>query len=493
MSRLIGHTLDGRYRIDAFVAAGGMGAVYRGTQLSVDRPVAIKVIREADGESIDRVAIQRFFREAQSISQLQHPNVVGLVDFGKEGELVYLVMEFVDGHSLRGLLEGGRSNPSFVTEALRQIASGLAQAHAHDLVHRDLKPDNLLVMQLASGHVQVKVVDFGIARMAKHETLSDSGSVIGTPHYMSPEQAMDEALDGRADLFSLGIIAYEMIAGQLPFDASEPLQTMLKICHEPFVRLDEVVDTQIWPQGLLDLVHRLLEKSPEARPRSASEVLDRLETVQRDASLPVPRVRERDSLRDVARTEVADVGERESNAVLERTVDPHSDTVGLAATDEREAELSAVYDVARPPRGLLATVAGLAILVVVSIAALVVSSSKQVEAPNTTEAPASLAKPAEPASEPEPQVQVENPGVAVAETSDPLPAEPVPDETAANGDGVDAPTTKDAPPLREPDDSARDTVPSVRRPKRTLVSPTATPKDDSLDTNMDWLKRRGRE
>ena len=169
MDELLGREIEDRYRIDDFIAAGGMGAVYRGTQLSVDRTVAIKVIKE--GASNEDVAVQRFFREAQSISKLQHPNIVGLVDFGTEEELIYLVMEYVDGFSLASVIEGQYSNPAFVVEALRQITSALAEAHDRGLVHRDLKPDNLLVVRLASGHLQFKVVDFGIARMSRFRDL----------------------------------------------------------------------------------------------------------------------------------------------------------------------------------------------------------------------------------------------------------------------------------------------------------------------------------
>ncbi len=262
----VGHILDGRYRIDGFLAAGGMGEVYRGTQLSVDRPVAIKVI--GTDRTTDHAALQRFSREARAISALQHPNIVNLIDFGDDAGTIYLVMELVEGVALTERMRTG-SNPRLAVDVLRQVASGLAEAHAAGLVHRDLKPDNLLVGRLASGQEQLKIVDFGIAKVFQGETVSKTGAIVGTPHYMSPEQAMDRPLDGRSDLFALGIVGYEMLTGRRPFDGAEPLQVMLKICqlpHPPLAEIDGV------PSELGALIDQMLAKAPEDRPQSAIEI-----------------------------------------------------------------------------------------------------------------------------------------------------------------------------------------------------------------------------
>ncbi len=268
---LVGQVLDGRYRLDGFLDKGGMGVVYRGTQLSINRRVAIKIIRR--GPHVPESMEQRFFREAQVMSQFSHPNIVQLIDFGRTADdVLYLAMEFVEGETLDAVRAGGRFDPGLVAEILRQSCLGLAEAHAHGIVHRDLKTSNLVISFDASGHVRVRILDFGIAYPRNHDVkITKTGLLCGTPAYLAPEQARDKEIDHRADIYSLGVVGYELLAGRLPFTGAT-MQVMFKHVHEPPPSLQPFVSTGIVPPGLISILDRMLEKSPANRPNSAAEV-----------------------------------------------------------------------------------------------------------------------------------------------------------------------------------------------------------------------------
>ncbi len=226
---LIDAVIDGRFKIESKLGQGGMGAVYTGIQLSVGRKVAVKVLRD---ELSDReLALERFYRESKIISELTHPNIVRLVDFGqdRERDLLYLVMELVDGFNLGDMLERGRFKVAMALEVVYQVCGALTEPHARGVIHRDLKPDNLLVVPISDGTIQIKVLDFGIARALEgNAQLTATGMVCGTPQYMAPEQAQNQAIGPSTDLYALGVILYEMLSGAPPFHGQNSLQVMLQ-------------------------------------------------------------------------------------------------------------------------------------------------------------------------------------------------------------------------------------------------------------------------
>ncbi len=272
---LLGRTVAERFRCDELLGVGGMGRVYKATQLSVNRPVALKVLRaELDGQ---KEAQDRFMREARTVAGISHPGVVQLVDFGKDPhrDLYFLAMEFVEGVPLSSVMKLGRMRTAVALGIARQIAGALAQAHRAGVVHRDLKPDNVMLVATAEGALQVKVLDFGIALPTSQETrLTKAGAIVGTPHYMSPEQAQDLEITAASDLYSLGIILYEMLAGRLPFVADTPLALLFKHVQTPPPDLSATIEDI--PSEVESVVRELLSKVPAERPDTASTLAARL-------------------------------------------------------------------------------------------------------------------------------------------------------------------------------------------------------------------------
>lgn len=283
---LIGEVLEGRFRIESLLGSGGMGAVYRAVQTSVGRDVAIKVLH-ADFED-DQAALERFFREAKFVSELTHPSIVRVIDFGQEPRLkvLYLVMELIEGPTLDALIRGTRLDLNFALEIAYQICGGLTDPHASHVVHRDLKPANLFVNPVSDGSIQVKICDFGIARALTRATrLTMEGGICGTPAYMSPEQASDLPLDPRTDLYSLGVILYQMLTGWLPFDAPSSLQLMLKHVQETPPPFAEILGDDPLPASVERLVTDLMQKSADARPATAREVRARINRIRSELGL----------------------------------------------------------------------------------------------------------------------------------------------------------------------------------------------------------------
>jgi serine/threonine protein kinase len=221
--QLIGTVIDGKYRLDRIIGNGGMGAVFGGIHLQLGRQVAVKILR-ADYSS-DTIAHARFVREARASARIEHPNAVHVYDFGSIPEVgSFLVMEFADGVSLRQMInERGRLPLDLALDLLRQTAAALEAAHANGVVHRDVKPENLMVCVDADGRRVVKVVDFGIAKLVSSDgatQLTSPQDLIGTPRYMAPEIFTGEEVDGRVDVYALGIVLFEMLTGRAPFDGT---------------------------------------------------------------------------------------------------------------------------------------------------------------------------------------------------------------------------------------------------------------------------------
>ncbi|MGH9462841.1 MAG: protein kinase domain-containing protein [Vicinamibacteria bacterium] len=268
----VGRVLAGKYRIEALLKHGGMGAVYRATHLMLHKPVAIKLIKPELVTSQDTV--RRFHREAQAASQLDHPNIVTIHDLGEaEDGTLYIAMELVTGTSLKELVKTeGALEPGRAVRIATAIGSALALAHRHQIIHRDLKPQNIMICRDAEGHEQPKLLDFGIAKTFESEgpALTSTGLVLGTPHYMSPEQAKGTAVDGRSDLYSLGIILYEMLVGKVPFEAPSIPAILVKHLNEapkPPTALRPGLDP-----SLEAIVLRCLEKEPAGRYQTAKEL-----------------------------------------------------------------------------------------------------------------------------------------------------------------------------------------------------------------------------
>ncbi len=209
----------GKYKIEEEIGTGGMGTVYRAKEPESGDPVAIKVLLP---EFInDRLLVTRFLREVEMMKELQHPNIISILDSGKESGLVYFIMEYVDGPSLSKIMEEEGILPveKSVTLAI-QIAEALHYAHQHNIIHRDVKPANILL----KGEEQVKLGDFGVAKPIEATRVTATGGVVGTPFYMSLEQAQGKTIDASSDIYSLGVIFYQMVTGRLPFKATNPVQ-----------------------------------------------------------------------------------------------------------------------------------------------------------------------------------------------------------------------------------------------------------------------------
>ena len=287
----IGTTLEGKYRLDTRIGAGGMGAVYRATRVMIGDQVAVKILH-AD-QLRDPEAAERFRREAQAAARLKHDNVVTIHDFGVADDgTLFLVMEFVEGESLRRLIEReGPVPPSVAAEILAQVCSALDEAHAQGIVHRDIKPDNILVTRRPAG-LHVEVLDFGIARVghtaaAPAGDLTQAGRILGTPHYMSPEQCLGEELDGRSDLYSLGVVLYEMLSGTVPFDATTAMGIVVKQVNDPPTPLHERKPDI--PPAVEAVVEAALRKRRDERPASAGTLAAQLEhAVTEAAGTPSP-------------------------------------------------------------------------------------------------------------------------------------------------------------------------------------------------------------
>jgi hypothetical protein len=283
---LIGETL-GQFRIVARLGQGGMGVVYRATDEKLRRDVAIKVLPESVTGDADRR--RRFLREARTAAAISHPNIATVFDIGEEGGRVYLAMELIEGATLRTRLGRGGIGVGEATRIARQIAAGLARAHDKGIVHRDLKPEN--VMLTPDGGV--KILDFGLAKLhepdssesalERQETQTLDGRVMGTPGYMSPEQARGGVVDARSDLFSLGIVLYEMLTGRRPFggaSSAEVLAAIMRDTPEPLAKAAPGA-----PRELAAIVERCLAKSPEDRWSGAGELLEALEALPPSGSV----------------------------------------------------------------------------------------------------------------------------------------------------------------------------------------------------------------
>lgn len=281
--------LGGRFRIEALLGAGGMGEVYAAEQTSLGRKVALKVL-SADMSLVPGMA-ERFRREALLLSSIDHPAVVRIIDFGEWNGAACLVMELVRGDSLEVLARGGPLPAERAVPMLIQLAEGLGAIHAAGIIHRDLKLENVIVSEGTTGE-QARLLDFGIARLAEPEggsSATQAGVVLGTPEYMSPEQALGRPLDARSDLYAWGLVAYRLLSGRHPFPGPTARDFLLQQISELPIPLQQAAPRLAGHARLLELVSQCLEKEPERRPQSAAALVDAL---GRKAPTPIPLVHE---------------------------------------------------------------------------------------------------------------------------------------------------------------------------------------------------------
>ncbi len=276
MDNLIGKTLDGLYRVESLIGTGGMANVYKAVVVAQNGPVpagtevAVKVLRQELMHDPDLV--RRFKNESKAISLLNHPNIVKVYDVSVSDNLQYIVMEYVDGMTLREYLNerGGKLTSRETVHFISQILKALDHAHRNGVVHRDIKPQNIMLLD----NGQLRMMDFGIARVSRAENQLTGGKAMGSVHYISPEQAKGEETDRKSDIYSVGVMMYEMLSGKLPFDADDVVEVALKQISDQPKSLQELNPTI--PRGLVEITEKAMAKLPANRYASAAEMLDAL-------------------------------------------------------------------------------------------------------------------------------------------------------------------------------------------------------------------------
>jgi serine/threonine protein kinase len=321
MASLIGKEI-GKYRITERIGRGGMAEVYLGVHTHLDRQVAIKVLHSYLLEGGD--FIERFKREAKAVASLRHPNIVQVYDFDIQDEIIFMVMEYIEGTNLQQQLveldkKGKRLPIKQIGSIINDIAGALDYAHSQGMLHRDVKPSNILIDKAGKAYL----TDFGIARILGDHKLTATGTLVGTPAYMSPEQGRGEELTEESDIYSLGIVAFEMLTGRVPFDAKTPIGIVQKQISEPVPDISKLVDGV--PITAQDVIDRALAKSPKGRYASAEELVGALkialQALESTESIPMmPSTTEIDevtlSAPTVAMEEVPGPGEFEQPTVL---------------------------------------------------------------------------------------------------------------------------------------------------------------------------------
>ena len=269
----MGQVIADRYELKETVGAGGMSTVYCAFDTLLERHVALKVLHDQYGE--DEEYVERFRREARAVAQLSHPNIVTVIDRGEENGKQFIVFELVDGENLKELVDRGGPLPvRRVLELGLEVGRALAFAHAQGLIHRDVKPQNVLL----NGDGRAKVTDFGIVRSLDAVGQTETGTVLGTSHYIAPEQARGERVDAQTDVYSFGVVLYELLAGEVPYPGDNFLSVAMKHVNDPVPSvLDRRLDA---PIRLATLIERSLAKDPAERPASMDEVVAELEAVQ---------------------------------------------------------------------------------------------------------------------------------------------------------------------------------------------------------------------
>ena len=276
----MGETILGnRYEVIRKIGDGGMAFVYEAKDRLLNRIVAVKVLRPEFVD--DEEFLAKFKREAEAVANISHPNIVNVYDVGCDGKVNYIVMEYVDGQNLKEIIKNeGTLDEYTALDITKQIAKALGAAHKKGVIHRDIKPHNILI---SSEGRNVKVADFGIAKAATNSTMTNIGSIIGSVHYFSPEQAKGKSVKNNADLYSLGIVLYEMLLGKVPFKGDSPISIALQHINED-IEFSSEEKTKI-PQSIRTLIKKLTEKDPDDRYQSSEEVIEDIEYIEQNIDL----------------------------------------------------------------------------------------------------------------------------------------------------------------------------------------------------------------
>ncbi|UQX00779.1 Stk1 family PASTA domain-containing Ser/Thr kinase [Streptomyces sp. RerS4] len=368
---LVGRVLDGRYRVDARIAAGGMATVYRTVDTRLDRVLALKVMHPA--LAADAAFVDRFIREAKSVARLAHPNVVAVFDQGTDGPYVYLAMEYVSGCTLRDVLrERGALQPRAALDILEPVLAALGAAHRAGFVHRDMKPENVLI----GDDGRVKVADFGLVRSVDTVT-STTGAVLGTVSYLAPEQIESGVADTRVDVYACGVVLYEMLTGSKPHIGGTPAQVLYQHLHEDVPPPSAAVPGL--PAALDELVAHATSRSPELRPHDAAALLGlvrearaRLGDTELDAVPPQARAEVRSSTEDRTSVIPRPVEERQ----------PVHHTSRLTMPPAPPAPAPASRRLPRPRRGVVLVVTAVLLALGLGVGVWYINSGQFTKVPN---------------------------------------------------------------------------------------------------------------
>lgn len=370
---LVGRVLDGRYRIDARIAAGGMATVYRAVDTRLDRVLALKVMHPA--LAADAAFVDRFIREAKSVARLAHPNVVAVFDQGTDGPYVYLAMEYVSGCTLRDVLrERGALQPRAALDVLEPVLAALGAAHRAGFVHRDMKPENVLI----GDDGRVKVADFGLVRSVDSVT-NTTGAVLGTVSYLAPEQIENGVADTRVDVYACGVVLYEMLTGSKPHTGGTPAQVLYQHLHEDVPPPSAVVPGLA--VGLDELVAQAAARNPELRPYDAAALLGLtrearalLSDAELDAVPPQARAEERSSAED--RTGVI------PRPVAAQQPVQHTSRLEMPASPPAPPAHRPAAPARRPRRGVLLVIAGVLLALGLGVGVWYINSGQFTKVPN---------------------------------------------------------------------------------------------------------------
>ncbi len=298
---LLGQVISGRYRIIECIGIGGMGAVYLAEHMHMRKRVALKLLHAEMSQ--DEEVLARFRREAEAAAHVEHPNVVAATDFGQaEDGAFFLVLEYVEGTVLREVMDRDPVPAARALHIARQIGLALERAHSAGIIHRDLKPENVMLVQKGEDADFVKVLDFGIAKVEAHphrdttQPLTRLGTILGTPEYMAPEQALGETVGPGADLYAVGIMLYEMLTGRHPFEASDRMAVLSMHIVAPVPKMADRNPAVAVAPAVEELVNKLLEKDAKRRPASARELIESIEIAAAQSGIDLPHMLSRRSL-----------------------------------------------------------------------------------------------------------------------------------------------------------------------------------------------------
>lgn len=356
----MGETILGnRYEIINKIGDGGMAFVYQAKDRLLNRIVAVKVLRPEFVD--DEEFLAKFKREAEAVANITHPNIVNVYDVGCDGKVNYIVMEYVDGQNLKEIIKNeGTLDEYTALDITKQIAKALGAAHKKGVIHRDIKPHNILISNEGRN---VKVADFGIAKAATNSTMTNIGSIIGSVHYFSPEQAKGQSVKNNADLYSLGIVLYEMILGKVPFKGDSPISIALQHINED-IEFTPEEKTNV-PQSIRTLIKKLTEKSPEDRYQSSEEVIEDIEYIEQNIDLDF--IKQYD---DFATKRMNDSSVISSSTKKENTVEPEVEYDDNDDLYEEEKEKKFKKKQKKNKKGFKGTVIAIFALVILAFAGI---------------------------------------------------------------------------------------------------------------------------